>query len=264
MSFIGPIQLLFEQLPVFLLVLFRIGGLITAAPVLGSLAIPIRIKAMTALLITLAVFPIVPPAVTVVNNLASLVLGVASEMVIGLAMGFILSLLFVGVQLGATLIGQQMGLGYAQLVDPMSQITTNVLSQFYLLLTTIIYILLGGHLVLIGALIKTFQSIPLMAALSNASIFPTLVETFIAVLSGAFLLGVRIAGPALIAIFLATLALGFISRTMPQLNILAAGFPIRIVLSMILLITSLGTVVWLFENSLDGVFGYVTQFILAI
>ena len=80
---------------------------------------------------------------------------------------------------------------------------------------------------------------------------------FISVLSGAFLLGIRVAGPALIAIFLATLALGFISRTMPQLNILAAGFPVRIVLSLILLIASLGGVVWLFEENLEVVLNYI-------
>ena len=170
----------------------------------------------------------------------------ASELLIGLTMGFLLALLFTGIEVGVQLVAQQMGFMMAQVMDPLTQINTNILSQFYLLMVTLIYVLMNGHLVLIRSLAETFRTVPLMGVQVNCDILSMLT----AVLTSSFMLGIRIAGPALIAVFLATLAMGFISRTMPQLNILAAGFPIRIMLSMALLIASLGSLMCLFQDSL--------------
>ena len=143
-----------------------------------------------------------------------------------------------------------MGLSFARLVDPNSQVTTTVLSQFFMLLVTLIYVLMNGHVVLIGSLVQTFKTVPLMGATYGLPVL----ELMVAVLTGSFALGIRVAGPALAAVFLATLALGFISRTMPQLNILAAGFPLRITLAMALLVASLGAVGVLFADDLTAMF----------
>lgn len=248
---------IFEHLPVFALVLFRIGGLVAAAPLFSSSAIPARVKLLIVLMLALAVFPVVAVPAATPTTLAALVLAVGGELLIGLAMGFVLSLLFQGIQIGAELVSQQMGLSFAQLVDPLTQNSSNVLSEFYLLLSTVIYLLVGGHVALIRALMHTFETVPLLRGPADALSIEHLVDTFLAMLQGAFMLGVRVAGPALAAIFLATLALGFISRTMPQLNILAAGFPIRIVLSLILLVASLGTVCWVFQENLAVAFGVI-------
>ena len=241
-----PIQNIFDQAPVFALVLFRVAGIVVLAPLLGSMAIPVKVKVMMALMISMAVFPLVPPIAFIPNSLMSLAMAVAGEMLIGITMGFVLSLLFVGVQFGAEMISYQMGLAMARLVDPMTEVSTTVLSQFYLLLTTLIYVLMNGHLVLIKSLAQTFNSIPLLSTFSGIPVLKICIE----VLSSAFKMGICIAGPVLVALFLATAALGFISRTMPQLNILAAGFPIRITLAFVLLIASLGMVVMLFQDSL--------------
>jgi len=250
MGFLEPIQHLFEQGPVFLLVLFRIGSLTLAGPVLGSASIPAKVKILFALALSAAVFGLVPAAPVVVNSWATLTVGVVHELLIGLAMGFMLTLMFQGVQIGAELVSQQMGLSFARLVDPNTQVTTTVLSQFYMLLVTIIYVLMNGHVVLIGSLVQTFKTVPLMGATYSQG----MLELMVSVLTGSFALGIRVAGPALAAVFLATLALGFISRTMPQLNILAAGFPLRIALAMVLLVASLGTVGVLFANDLTAMF----------
>ncbi|MBN1436455.1 MAG: flagellar biosynthetic protein FliR [Sedimentisphaerales bacterium] len=256
MEFLFPIEQIFSQLPSFALVLFRIGGLMVAAPILGAVSIPPRIRVMLALVLAFLVFPLVPPLVMGPSNLIMLVVGVAGEMLIGITMGFILSLVFLGIKIGAELISQQMGLSLAQIVDPFTQDNSNVLGEFYSLLATIIYLLIDGHLVLISTVLATFRTIPLMGAIHAISqeVAPTngapLVSFFCTTLISAFTLGIRIAGPALIAVFLATLALGFVSRTMPQLNILAAGFPIRITLAFVVLIASIGTAVAIFKNLL--------------
>lgn len=249
-----PFDILAYWTPIFTLVLIRISGILVFAPVLGSMAVPMRIKVMLALVLTAAVFPAVLNAGWLEaglepNNLFGLGLAVMTELLIGLSMGFALMLMFVGVQVGAEMISQQMALSLGQIFDPLTNISTDVVSQFYLMLTTLIYVLMNGPVILIRALVDTFARIPLM----GAQVQRDLVDTFTSILSGAFALGIRIAGPALAAIFLATLAMGFISRTMPQLNILAAGFPLRIGLALVLLIASLGSVCFLLEKEIEMV-----------
>ena len=214
------------------------------------MSIPAKVKILLALVFSAMIFPLVAsrlPGAAVPSSFAQLAFGVAGEMLIGLTMGFVLLLSFEGMQVGATLVSQQMGLGLAQLIDPNTLVSSTVLSQLYVLLASLVYVLLNGHLVLLQALIGTFESVPLMSFRPGGGVLGLLVD----ILTGSFVLGIRVAGPALVAVFLASLALGFISRTMPQLNILAAGFPIRICLSLTVLVASLGAALALFQDSLD-------------
>ena len=258
-----PIQLMFDQAPLFALVVFRMAGLMMLAPMMGAMAVPPRIKALLALLLAAVVFPVVPAVAHVPNNLLGLAVGIGSEMLIGLTMGAVLSLMFVGVRMGSQMVGYQMGLGLANIVDPRTQANTNVLSQLYLLVATLIYVLMNGHLILIKSIIKTFETVPLMGALkvltvsSDGPVGFNLIDVLTTTLTGSYMMGIRIAGPALIAVFLATLALGFISRTMPQLNILAAGFPVRIMLAFLMLIASFGSVCFLCRGAIATAFAQI-------
>ena len=246
MNVLNTIQHIIEHGPVFTLVLFRIAGLITMAPVLGSARIPVKMRVLFALVLSAAVYPMVPPAAAVPDTLPGLAIAVGAEMLIGISMGFALYLMLIGVQVGADLVSYQMGLGMAHLVDPNTELDSTVLSQLYLMVATLMYVLMNGHIVLIRSLVQTFDTVPLM----GAGIGVDVLNLMVSILTNAFVLGIRVAGPALVAIYLATIALGFISRTMPQLNILAAGFPIRITLGLTLIITTFGAMGILFEDSI--------------
>ncbi len=259
MDFLDPIQQIYERIPVFLLVVFRVGGMMALSPLLGLDSIPMRVKAMTAFVLAAAVFPLVPPAAGVPDSWSGLALAVGGEMLIGLLMGFTITLILAGIQIGAQTIAHQMGWGLAQVVDPTATMNIDVLTQFYTLLATLIFVLMKGLLILIRSLAETFRSIPLLTAWS---VNPDMVGTLTGILQNSFALSIRIAGPALAAVFLATLALGFISRTMPQLNILAAGFPVQITLVMIILVASTATVLWLFQDSLAYALGEIETLFL--
>jgi len=250
-----PMQLIFERGPIFLLVLFRVSGLVAACPLMGHLSIPIRVKVMLAMVLSVVIFPIVKPVAFEPNSFLGLAVGLGGEILIGATMGFVLSLLFVGIQVGSEMVSQQMGLSMSELVDPASGISTTVISQFYVLLATVIYVLMNGHLILIRSLAETFKTAPVLMGFDSMAILKILTD----VLTAAFQLGVRMAGPAVVAIFLATLALGFISRTMPQLNILAAGFPLRIALGFALLVISFSMALMLFHDSLIVAFRQIGQ-----
>jgi len=241
-----PIKLLFDQAPIFALVLFRVGGLLVLAPLLGAASIPAKVKVLIALVLSAAIFSLVPQPAAAPNNAWGLALAIGNELLIGISMGFTLSLMFLGVRVGAELVSQQMGWSLARLVDPSSEVSSTVLAQFYVLLATLIYVLMNGHISLLHSLIQTFDTMPLLAA----GVAGSVQALFESTITAAFMLGIQVAGPALTAIFLATLALGFVSRTMPQLNILAAGFPIRITLALFILITSLELTCNLFEHSI--------------
>ena len=263
MDLLEPIQQIIQQAPIFILVMFRLAGIMLFAPMLGSVNIPIPIKVFVVLILSVAVFPLVAPTLAasppvLPTNLVGAAFGVAGEMLIGLTMGFALLLMFIGIQLGAEMVSQQMALSLARVIDPMTNISTELISQLYLLMATLIYILMNGHHILIRSLVHTFQVVPLMGAGFDQGI----IATFVSILTSAFMLGIRIAGPALAAIFLATIAMGFISRTMPQLNILAAGFPIRICLALVLMIASLGTVFLLVQDTILNVLSQIGTFFI--
>lgn len=246
MPFLDPIDKIFAQAPLFALVVIRVSGMVMLAPVLGMTSIPVQIKAMVVLVLSMILFPLVGPVASPPSSLAGLIVAAGMELLIGISMGFILMILFSGIELGANLISQQMGLTMAQLIDPMTEISTDVLGQLYMLMASLIYIMMNGHLILIQSLVRTFQTVPLM----GASVGRGVLDAMLDILTTSFTLGIRVAGPALAAIFLATLAMGFISRTMPQLNILAAGFSIRIMLAMFLMIASLGSLCILCQDHL--------------
>jgi len=246
LTLLAPLQEIVNRAPVFILVLVRVSGLVVAAPVLGSAVVPIKVRALAALVLAAAVFPCVPAQAVAPDSLAGLAVGVGSELLIGITMGFALSLLWMGMEIGADLVGYQMGIGLAELVDPNSQIETTMLSALFTWVATLLFVLMNGPALLVRALAQTFLTVPLL----GAQIGPPVLDLLTVVATNAFVLGFRIAAPALTAIFLTTLALGFVSRTMPQLNILAAGFPIRIVLGLALMAGAFGATGWLFEDSL--------------
>ncbi|MBN2212162.1 MAG: flagellar biosynthetic protein FliR [Sedimentisphaerales bacterium] len=252
-NLLTPIQMIAEQAPVFVLVLMRVGGVVTAGPLLGLSSIPLRIRVLITLVLALAVYPLVGPVAEPPATWLGLVVAAGGELILGLSMGFLIKLMITGIQVGAQLVGQQMGLAMARIVNPLTEEDNDVLDQFFVMLVTLIYVLINGHVMLIQALARTFRMVPLLSVEYHKELLAAMVD----VLTTSFMLGIRIAGPALAAIFLATLALGFISRTMPQLNILAAGFPIRITLSLVLLIASIGSLCILFQEKVLDTLGRI-------
>ncbi len=224
------------HVPAFLLVLFRLAGIFIFGPVFGSQVIPMRVKAMLALVLTLCIYPIVPPQVPVALSLPTLAVAVGTEMLIGLVIGYGASLPLVALQIGGQMMGHQLGLGLAQVFSPDFDEQTEVLSQFLFLVALTAFLLMDGHHAMIGALVVSFQTIPLGGYVPDA----TLLSMVTGLLQSMFELGLRVAAPLLCLVFLETLAMGFVARTVPQLNILSLGFPLRIIVGLFMLVAMTG------------------------
>ncbi|MCP4593137.1 MAG: flagellar biosynthetic protein FliR [bacterium] len=214
-------------LPVYALVLFRIAGLMATAPLFSSTAIPVRVRAGMAAVIALALFPMVQTQVPVNLSLSDALIGVAGEMMIGVVMGLALTLVLAGTDLGGMVSGQQAGLALGQVFNPMTNSNSTVFGQAYFLVFQTVFLLAGGHRALLTALLDTFETIPLTSYRAG----PAITELLVTLLTASFMLGLKLAAPVLIALFLTTLTLGFLARTIPQLNILSVGFAVRAILA---------------------------------
>ena len=230
-----------DQIPTALLVIFRIGGLMIYGPVFGSRVIPVRVKVFLSFIIGLAVFRIIDTEhlqqVPLELNLWSLAPMVAMELLIGLIIGFLGSLPLVSLQIGGLIMGQQMGLGLARSFNPVINDQANVVGQLLFLMALAGLVLIGGHEAMVLAVLNSFRHIPL----GTFRLDPEFAAVLTGLLTASLEVALRVAAPLLALIFLQTLAMGFVAKTVPQLNILSLGFPLRILGG--LLIVTLGLVV---------------------
>jgi len=207
-----------------LLPFFRIGSMLMIAPLFSNKTVPMRIRLTYALVITAIIVPLlpIPPPIDPLSIDAGL--NVLNQILIGIAMGFTLRLIFSVAELGGQIIGQLMGLGFATLIDPQNGVPVPISSQFYTLLVTLIYLSLNGHLFSLQALIDSFQSLPV----SIHGLAPE-IWLDIAIWTGIILRGgLLIALPAIGVLMLINLMLAVASRAAPTLNIFSVGFPITL------------------------------------
>jgi flagellar biosynthetic protein FliR len=196
--------------------LARISGLMLVAPVLGANMIPARIRIGIAVLLTATLAPLAPLDIRPLSAQGVAVL--AQQVIVGAALGFILKLVFEAVAYGGQFLSQAMSLGFAETVNPGVGGTTPVLSQFYTMLITLLFLAMNGHLQLISLLADSFRTLPV----SDKGI-------------GA----VRVGLPALTAVLVVNLGFGAISRSAPSMNLFAVGFPITICLGILAIWMSL-------------------------
>jgi flagellar biosynthetic protein FliR len=234
----------------FLWPLFRIAALVAVAPILGVRVVPMRFRVVLALALTLVIAPMLPPGPDVNPVSAAGILISACQILIGLAMGFLVRMVFAAVELGGNLIGQTMGLGFAQMMDPANGVTVPVVSQFYTVLATLIFLILNGHLILIETLVGSFQAIPVaLASITEAGLW-TLLAWSGWIFKGALIISL----PALAALLLVNAAFGVMMRAAPQLNIFVIGFPISLLLGFVFVLLSLPLFTPQFASLLEGAF----------
>jgi len=230
------LQLAFNFVPVYMLVLFRIAGMMIMAPLLGSTVIPKRMKAMMACVLAASIAPTLSVNVAIPQSPWTLAVAIAGEIVFGAAIGFILSLIFVAGQWAGEIIGQQMGLNLGQTLNPQYGGGGSVVGDLYFYLSLLIFLSIGGHLALVKGVFSSFTALPLLSVSMNRP----LLETIISVFQGATVLAMQLAAPMLVTMLVVDLVLGFIGKTVPQLNIMTAGISVRALVGMLVLIVGLG------------------------
>ncbi|MEW6252126.1 MAG: flagellar biosynthetic protein FliR [Planctomycetota bacterium] len=266
---------LYLKLPVFALVAARLGGLLMFQPVLGALAVPVPLRVLLVLGLAALVTPVVALPAAAPDTPLTLALALGGELLVGILLGLLCAALFAGLQLGGLLIAQQSGLAFGQIVDPTNEEEDTVPGVLYVQLTLVVYLAIGGHRALVAACLDSFAHWPLAAhapllgsitgspGLSGAAGAPDSGTPALQLLGDTLALATqlafRVAGPTLLALLLVDVALGFITRTMPQLNILAVGFSIKGLLAFALMAASLPVAMDAFIETIGRVFQWATE-----
>jgi flagellar biosynthetic protein FliR len=212
--------------------LFRISGFMMAAPVLGSQLVPMRIKLIIAVAVTVVVTPLLPAVPEVAPLSLSALALVLQQLLIGVALGFFLQLVFQTMVLAGQMIAMQMGLGFASMMDPTNGVNVTVVSSFYLMFVTVLFVAFDGHLQMIRVLVESFYTVPMAVDFSfiDNSVFP-IVNALGWVFSSAMILAL----PAITALLISNFAFGIMTRAAPQLNMFALGFPVALMFGLFLI-----------------------------
>lgn len=234
----------------------RIGGVLATAPVIGARVVPVRIRLILLVLLTLVLAPLLPTPPYLETFKAAWWLEIGRQLLIGVAMGFVLMIVFEAVVLAGELISYGMGLSFAQLVDPLRGAGTPVVGQLLMVAATLLFLSLGGHLRLIEALAASFETLPVgRGAGLDAEAFSMLARFG----STLFMGGVQIGLPVVIALLLVNLAFGVMSLSAPALSALSVGFPIALAAGLVLLSYSLPTLAAVLNVLLDRAFALIAE-----
>lgn len=233
----------------------RIGSMMVAAPVFGARMLPVRIRILMALSVSVLTVPLLPPVPAVDPiSLASFNI-LLQQILIGVATGFIIQMVFQSLVIAGEAIANGMGLGFARMVDPANGVQVPVISQFFVVLATLLFVVLNGHLLLIQLIVRSFEILPIAETGLSLPALKAVVNWG----SQMFIGGLMIGLPAVTALLVVNIAMGVITRAAPQLNIFAVGFPLMILLGFIFLAATLPSVFAQFTKLLMAAFEYIAE-----
>ncbi len=238
----------------FYLPLTRVAALLAIAPVIGGSQVPMRIRAGLAVLLALLLMPLAGEAPAIDPLSAQGVLLIGKEMLIGLAMGFTLLVVFNAIILAGENIAMTMGLGFAVMSDPQNGMQLPVIGQFYSIVGTLLFLAFNGHHALLELLAESFSGIPLDQA-PEVAVFWSLLEWAGILFRGA----VSVALPTVAALLSVNLVMGVMTRAAPQMNIFSVGFPVTMSVGFLLMMLTLPAFMPVFESLLADALGTVSS-----
>ena len=226
---------LYGWLAQFLWPFIRVLALFGAAPLFGESSIPTRAKIGLAAVLTVAIAPTIGPLPDVAPGSLHGMYIITQQVLIGIAMGLTMRVAFAAAQSAGELVGLKMGLSFASFFDPATGANTAVLSRLFNLVAMLLFLALDGHLLLLAALVRSFQTLPIGMTPLDINGWGVLTEWGAQVLISGLLLAL----PLIVVLLAINFAMGILNRTAPQLSVFAVGFPISLTVGVILLMVVL-------------------------
>ena len=221
----------------FLFPLFRIAALLMVMPIVGTQLVPTRVRLYLALAISVVLVPTLPPMPLVDSISLQAFMLIAQEILIGVMLGFVLQLFFHIFVVAGQILAMQMGLGFASMVDPANGISVPVIAQYFTMLVTLLFLAMNGHLVVFEVLAESFVTLPPGSGLQVEHYWE--IGGKLGWVMGAALIMVL---PAVTALLVVNIAFGVMTRAAPQLNIFSIGFPLTLVLGMVIVWISMADI----------------------
>lgn len=225
--------------------LIRVSSMIMSMALFSGTLVNARVKTLLSIAIIFAVAPALPAITTPyeMTSVAGFVI-TAQQVLIGVGLGLLSVMFLQAFVLGGQIIAMQIGLGFASMVDPSNGQQVPVVAQFFLMLASLIFLALDGHLLMIQMVVASFDSIPVGLSGLDADAFRMIADW------GSYMFSAALAAmlSGIIALLLINLSFGVMTRASPQLNIFAIGFPITMVSGLIVMWLTLGGFIFHFEN----------------
>ena len=214
--------------------LTRILAMIASSPILGNKQIPARVKLGLSVLITIIVTPTIGEMPPVAVGSPQGLLIMIQQVIIGVAMGFTMRLIFTAIEMAGELAGLQMGLGFASFYDPVNAAQTPIVAQWLGMVAALAFLAINGHLHMLSALAESFKTLPIGGMMPSQGFHD------VARWGGSiFAYALQISLPILAALLITNIALGILTRAAPQLNLFAIGFPITLAIGFLVLMLSM-------------------------
>lgn len=219
----------------FTLVLARVSPLFAVAPLFSSRQIPARVRTVVACALAVGLAPIALHGQQVPNDVLALFGLVVKELLVGLAFALSIALLFAAVSSAGALLDMLVGFSFGAIVDPLTGNQSAVLTQVYGLVALAVFVAIDGVSWIVAGLARTYDLVPLTAAPDVGALATGILSTFATIFSSAL----EVAAPVLLACVITDVAFGVVTRVVPQLNVFAVGFPVKVVVGLLVVAASL-------------------------
>ncbi len=242
-------EILVTHFMIFLFIFIRIVAVFVTAPLFSNQAFPPLAKMALALVVSYLVFTFInKDGIQLEISIWFIAVNVIKEFITGALLGFSVSLVFFAISFAGTLIGFDIGLGMASVLNPSEGTNNNVLGEYLYILGVLVFILINGHHYIIRAVIYSFSLIPLGYYTINAEVYDFIIKVGASV----FVLAVKIASPILVSFFLVHLAEGIMARVIPQMQVFFVTMPLKIGLGIALLMVSIPLYLYMIKNLLNS------------
>ncbi len=250
-----------SQVQIFLLVFLRVSAILLTAPIFNSRNIPVVFKVGLSFAVALILFPLLNlPDLPVRFEVIPLVIGIISEILIGIVIGLAARMIFEGIQLAGELAGFQMGLAMANVIDPATSEQVPLLAQLNNLLALLIFLSINAHYWFLRALVESFRMVPPFEFQFTHS----LMEQIISLAGNIFVVGVKVGAPLIVVLLFMSVAFGLAARTVPQMNIFFVAMPLKILVGLLFFLFSLPYMVAFLELLFGGMWADITGLLRAM
>lgn len=233
----------------FMFPLARILAFLATEPILGNRSIPKRVKIGLGVALSIMITPLIQNQAVPPVDMSSVlgVLSITQEILIGITLGLTVKMIFLSIELGGNIIGNQMGLGFANFFDPINSSQVPVISQFIGMISMLLYLSIDGHLMMIQALTESFKIIPIGINQIHLATF----KNFPFWGSEIFRLGLKLALPVIAVILMTNMGMAVLARSAPQLNIFVVGFAIFLLIGFALVHVMMPYFIPLIQNAFE-------------
>jgi flagellar biosynthetic protein FliR len=245
--------ILVDKFIILLLVFVRMSSLFVVTPVFGRREMPSYLKIGLAFFCSYIMVPLLGDVQVEYSNLLSFAVIVGKEFLVGVIIGFVSFLVFSALYIAGQIIDMQIGFGMINVLDPTMNSQVPLTGNFIYILTTMFFLAIDGHHILLSALFKSYSVLPI----DGFAFTEAMVNNMTTIFSEIFLIGFKISIPVIAAALLSEVALGILSKTVPQMNVFVVGMPLKIGIGLLTLYIMMPIFIQIMTVTFDRMYGYI-------